>query len=174
MQSWLITWRTYGTWLPGQPGFVGHYRPTNGARRIDNQFDTAPADAMPQLERYARGQLKTDPVRLCVSQAERVRDQLGETCRYRQWSLRAVAVLTDHVHVVIRAPDTASGTDILRDLKSYSSRALNGDAGVAARWWAERGSTRKLIGDLAEAGAVEYVLGQVSPLYLWADPEPPA
>ena len=51
---WFFTWRTYGTWLPGESGFVGQYVNEAGRRVIDNADGQPTAEPMPRLAEYAR------------------------------------------------------------------------------------------------------------------------
>lgn len=120
---WFLTWRTYGTWLPGQEGFVGYYRPPVGPRRIDHRVGDAATEAIPALARYARELLVGEPVHLVESEATALLRQFHETARYRGWALDAVAVLSTHVHIVVGVNGDPSPTALLRDFKSYGSRA---------------------------------------------------
>ena len=53
---WLMTWTTYGTWLPGSKrGFVGNVRVAGGRQETHNAYAT-PYDAnLPRLEEWVRG-----------------------------------------------------------------------------------------------------------------------
>ncbi len=127
---WHLTWRTYGTWLPGEAGFVGHYRTRTGQRVIDNAYNTPTAPAMPALAEYARRVQSHDSVLLTAVQAPPLLAQLQETSRFRGWALQAVAILAEHVHGVVALPDGTDGHPAMNDLKAYGSRALNRLAGV--------------------------------------------
>ena len=65
---WFFTWRTYGTWLPGEDGFVGYYRDAAGERVIDNMPGEPPARPIPRLEQYAREVMQGEPVLLVLCQ----------------------------------------------------------------------------------------------------------
>jgi len=97
---WFLTWRTYGTWLPGENGFVGYYYPDGARRVIDNLPGMPATEQIPALERYARTAMKAEPVQLTVQQAHVVLAQLQESAAYRGWSLEAVAVMVNHIHIV--------------------------------------------------------------------------
>src|SRR5262245_35698574 len=101
---WFFTWRTYGTWLPGSPGFVGSYVTTSAERRSENAPGEMTAEPMPALEACARDHLSAPPVYLSRTQADRVLDQLHETASYRGRVIDAVAVLADHIHLVFGTP----------------------------------------------------------------------
>ena len=172
---WLITWRTYGTWLPGdERGFVSPVRDEQGMEVIHNIPGTPYDTDVPALKRYATTLLKCVPIRLVLAQAECLLEQFQETCRYRRWQLLAVAVMTDHVHVVVGVPGDPNPSDILGDLKSYGSRSLNKKwtKPKSETWWAESGSKRKLPTDDAVLAAVKYVVEQEYPLIVWTAPIP--
>jgi len=129
-RHWLITWTTYGTWLPGDDrGFVSNVASPdgNGVRR--NEPRTACDRAMPDLREFARSNLVSDPVWLSQPQAEALLDQFRETAAYRRWRLLAAAVMRNHVHLLVGVPGDPDPDVLLRDFKSYGSRRLNQSAG---------------------------------------------
>ena len=172
---WLITWCTYGSWLPGNVrGFVGPIRHDSGQQVVHNIPGT-PYDAdMPALERYARSLLKCVPIRLVIDQAESLFAQFEETAQYRSWELLAVGILANHLHIVVGVPGDPDPSDILRDFKSYGSRALNRgwNKPASGTWWAESGSKRKLPDEDAVLAAIRYVIEQEYPLLTWTAPVP--
>jgi REP element-mobilizing transposase RayT len=170
---WFLTWRTYGTWLPGEGGFVGYYRVPVGSRRIDNVVGELATEAQAALATYARQQLVAEPVFLTRSQADLVLAQLHETAAYREWALDAVAILPGHVHLVLGVAGDPTPTSLLRDFKSYCSRALNKTQPEARRvkWWAERGSTRFLKDQEHRIRAIRYASEQETPLLIWLSDE---
>jgi REP element-mobilizing transposase RayT len=103
------------------------------------------------------------------SQAAVLLDQLRETAVYRGWRLVAVAVMDNHVHVVVGVPGDPDPATLLRDFKSYGSRALNHHwrRPASGTWWTESGSRRKLAGEAAVLGAIEYVKQQPNALLIW-------
>ena len=124
-RCWLITSTTYGTWLPGDArGFVSTVRNPPGRRIRHNSFGTPYDRDMPGLHRAARKSLKCPPILLSSEQAELVCAKFRETAAYRQWRLYAIAVMANHFHVVVEASAETCSSQILRDLKSYASRAL--------------------------------------------------
>lgn len=132
-----------------------------------------PVDAnVPGLVESARKTMHGHPVYLEQDQADLLLAQFQETCRYRCWILKAVAIMANHVHVVVGVADDPDPADLLRDLKSYSSRALNRHASIPrnGRWWTQSGSRRILRGENAVLGAVKYVQNQQRPLLLWIVP----
>ena len=83
---WLLTWTTYGTWLPGdQRGFVSKFQDEKGRLVIHNLPGT-PYDAdMPALKSEALKAMIGDPVYLNADQAQTIVEQFVETCGYRGW-----------------------------------------------------------------------------------------
>jgi REP element-mobilizing transposase RayT len=151
---------------------------TSGERRLENVPGTLTADPMPALAAYARDVMTSAPVYLSAEQAGHVALQLHETARYRGRQIDAIAVLTDHVHLVFGTPGDPDPDDMLDDWKSYASRALNrliGWAPPAKRpdWWVIGGSKRILRQPARRAAAIRYVLSQEQPLVVWVGPTVP-
>ena len=167
---WLLTWTTYATWLPGdERGFVSKVNSDDGEKVIHNRPQT-PYDAdWKLLEHSMRQRLKQPPIRLTHEQAEVVLAQLGETAAYRQWQLIAVSIMANHCHVIVGVIGDPDPADILRDFKSYASRALNQkwSKPASGTWWTESGSTRKLKNEQAVLQATAYVRDQEYPLASW-------
>ena len=166
---WLFTWRTYGSWLPGQEGFVGHYRAPSGRRVIDHDHGTPTAADSPGLEGYVRSVMRAAPVVLSPVQADAVLAQLHETARFRGRVVVAVAVLATHVHLVFGAPGLPDSARMLADWKGYASRALSllTPEAVDSVWWAEKGSKRRLLDENSVNRATSYVRDQLHPLTTW-------
>jgi len=182
MRHWLLTSTTYGTWLPGdRRGFVSEVT-DSGHRRVIHNTPGTPYDAdMPALERAARQLQKGSAVWLDREHASVLLAQFHETATIRGWELLAVAILSNHFHVVVAAGDNVAAAQILGDLKSYGSRALNRRWGKPAgdTWWTVSGSKRPLPHESAVLAAIRYVEQQHSPLVIWsrensstAQPEP--
>jgi REP element-mobilizing transposase RayT len=83
---------------------------------------------------------------------------MRDHCRIRKWDLRALAVRSNHVHVVIADP-LIKPEPIVKQLKEWGPRKLREHriVGVTQRVWAEHASTIYLFepGSLEEK--VEYV-----------------
>ena len=169
---WFFTWRTYGTWLPGEDGFVGYYHDSFGQRVIDNLPSEPVTGPIPPLAGYARKVMQGEPVMLALKQTRILLTQFQETAAYRKWAIDAVAVMVNHVHIVFGVPGDPEPSALLRDWKSYASRALN-RAGKpqGARWWADGGSKRPIKTDERRLAAIRYVRDQENPLLVWLSPE---
>ena len=186
-RHWLLTWTTYGTWLPGdERGFVspvpvsenetGGLRPplaVETKRVLHNAPRSAVDRDVPELLKASRNLLKGPPVFLRKPQADALLEQFHETADRRRWQLLAVAIMRAHLHVVVGVPCDPNPDDLLRDLKSYGSRRLNRDFGRprSETWWTESGSKRIKRGDDAIVGAVRYVADQDKPLVVWVNPD---
>jgi hypothetical protein len=122
---WFFTWRTYGTWLPGEPGFVGQYVTTAGERVSDNRPGSSTTPSMPPLAGYARSVRVAPAVYLSAGRAAAVAAQLHETAAFRGRQMDAIAVMANHVHIVFGVAGDPNPDDVLSDWKAYASRALN-------------------------------------------------
>jgi REP element-mobilizing transposase RayT len=169
-RCWLLTWTTYGTWLPGDPrGFVSNVA-GSGGKGVRHNEPGQPCDAsMPTLQQYMQGQLKGEPILLRPEHASVLLAQFQETARFRKWLLLGVAIMANHVHVLLGVPGDPEPEHLLRDLKSYGSRALNARWGKPAggTWWTESGSKRKKASDADVQGAIDYVKHQPGALLIW-------
>jgi REP element-mobilizing transposase RayT len=170
-RHWFFTWRTYGTWLPGEDGFVGYHYTPDGRRVTDNQPGEPQSEPIPPLERYAHDVMAGEPVLLTATLAKVVLRQLHETAAVRRWTVDVVAITATHVHVVYGVPGDPDPSAMLRDWKSYASRALNRSGANAPRWWADSGSKRRLKDMEDRLAAIQYVRDQPAPLLVWMSEE---
>lgn len=169
-RCWLLTSTTYGTWLPGdRRGFVGRVRDGEGGRVIHNVPGT-PYDAdVPALRQFAQDALRGPRISLTAPQARVLLDQFRQTTEYRRWVLWAVAIMADHFHLVITADSDVAPADMLRDFKSYGSRALSRvwQKPASGTWWTASGSRRLLPDKRALLAAIRYVETQKHSLAVW-------
>jgi hypothetical protein len=94
--AYFITFRTYGTWLHGDDrGWVD---------RSHHAYGQPYEDPNPALERFEHSLLAHPPVKLTQAQRVRCECAIRETCGHRGWALHALNVRTNHVHVVVHAP----------------------------------------------------------------------
>src|SRR6266545_4146556 len=146
-RHWFLTWRTYGTWLPGdERGFVGAVVEATGDRVIRNAPGTPQEAPSAGLRDYSRSIMRADAVVLESGHAAELFAQFRETAAIRGWALLALAVLSNHIHVVVRVEGDPDGADVLRDFKCNASRRLNTAYGkpTCGSWWSESGSRRIL------------------------------
>ena len=165
---WLLTWTTYGTWLPGDGrGSVANIPDKDGNRHRHNRVGTPYAEPQPKLVKHVKQTLTEEAVWLTAVHAHAVVDQIQETSRIRQWKLCAAAVMSNHVHVVLGVPGDPDPEKLLGDLKAYATRRLNHFR--RRRWWTDSGSRRKLPNRTAVNAAVRYVASQPECLALYVD-----
>jgi len=82
------------------------------------------------------------------------------TCSAKGWAVHALAVRTNHVHIVVTAPNERP-EKVMVCLKAWASRRLNTRLRTR-RWWTRHGSTRYLKTEVSLAKAVAYVNSQDS------------
>ncbi len=167
---WFLTWTTYGTWLPGdERGFVSPKFAGDTPERRNNEPGRPYAEGRADLRRIAENRLAGDPVRLTRDQAEVVRRQFEETARYRGWQLLGGAIMANHVHLAVGVPGDPDPSALLRDFKSYASRALNlrDRRSVKPKWWTEQGSKRKIADWDTLETVLRYVREQKYALEVW-------
>ena len=148
VRAYLLTWTTYGTWLPGDSrGWVDRHHKAAG-------------DPDPQREAAARRAMDEEAVTLDQRLREVARAAIEDSATRRGWFVHALEVRSNHVHVIVSAHQVPPGR-IMGTLKGYASQALNA-AGPSprVRWWTRDGSKRKLPTDEALAHAVHYVHNQ--------------
>lgn len=148
--AYLLTWTTYGTWLPGDArGWVHH---GEGGPHVPYR---APDAARQQR---ARSRMKGDPVRLNAARRQIVEASIRESYRLRGWPVHALTVRSNHVHLVVTAGDRRPEF-VMTHLKAWASRWLNErTAGPRPlRWWTRHGSTRYINFEAGPARAIRYV-----------------
>ena len=147
--GYFITFRTYGTWLHGDKrGSVDREHNAYGKPLL------APNRA---LEAAQATRMHGSPVELAASHRAAVGDAIRDVCAFRGWTLWALNVRTNHVHVVVSAPDRPEA--VLHALKANASRVLRERALETAntRIWSRHGSTRYLWKDGELRDACRYV-----------------
>jgi hypothetical protein len=149
--AYLLTWTTYGTWLPGdERGWVqrpGQFRSPN-----------------PGIQAAARSLLTEEPCVLTPQQRRLVEETIAKHCVIRGWHLHVINCRTTHVHVVVTA---SLRPEVARDqFKAWCTRRLKelqrasaADPAMPLRvhWWTERGSERWLNDEASLADANYYV-----------------
>jgi REP element-mobilizing transposase RayT len=134
-----IIWTMYGTWLPGDE---------RGWMRKGDPAVQAPD---PELKRVCRDGMSEEMVLLDEAQLHIVAMTIADHYRHRRWVLLAIAVKTNHVHVVVEAD--RAGNDVRGQLKVWCSRRLSDAAGLARpltktsgrrRWFTEGAYVRRI------------------------------
>jgi len=132
--AYFSTWTTYGTWLPGDDR--GWFQRGRGWREPDR---------MRAFEAALR--MTEEAITLDPEQRRLVETVIAKHCAIRGWVLHAVNCRSNHVHVVVTAPDRA--IEVPREqFKAWCTRALKElertrptgqPRSVREKWWTERG-----------------------------------
>ena len=149
--AYLITMRSYGTWLHGDE---------NGS--VDRHgFNTFGTPRMPEssiLLDFMRQEMKGDAVLFDKSARLYILEAVKEVCDFRGYELLAVNIRTNHLHAVVAA--NVKPEKIANEFKSYATRRLRKHnlIGKEQSVWA-RGLSRKYIWKPQHVeAAVNYVL----------------
>lgn len=148
--AYLLTFRTYGTWLHGDER--GSIR-RNGNNRYQGPKVTTSVplmDAMAEMQKGPTFVLNTEQ-RECVEAA------IKEVCEFRNYLLRAANVRTNHAHAVVSA--TMKPEKIVNDFKVYATRRLRAEGLCfpTQNIWSRGASTRYLWKPRHVEAAVDYV-----------------
>jgi REP element-mobilizing transposase RayT len=148
--AYLLTFRTYGTWLAGDGrGSIDKYH---------NKFRGPRAVVSRPREEQHLLRLKSPPFLLNAASQKIVELAIREVCYFRGWSLVAINVRTNHAHAVVLG--SASSAKVLNDFKSYSTRKLreSGEWNFEHSPWVNKGSRRNLWTDAHIDAACDYVI----------------
>jgi len=154
----LLTWPTWGAWLPG---------PARGGQVT--RFTHAP-EALPApdegLSRTRRRGLVWPAVRLEESQRGVVIEDFRRVASFRDFEIIAAVAHPDHVHLLLRCDASRDLRRLVQLVKGAASRALSRSAGdVEAdsthgrplphhKWWTRQSSILVLDSDEAVEGAL--------------------
>ena len=153
-----IIWTMNGTRLPGDE---------RGWLRKGIPAVQAPD---PKLRQTCGNRMKEEMALLGDKQKQVVAETVTSHCRHRSWILLALAVKTNHVHVVVEAD--REGEDARDQFKAWCSRRLSDQAGLTVaqtksggrrRWFTEKGYCRRLEDETYLREAIQYVESQREP-----------
>lgn len=113
--AYLITFRTYGTWLHGDD----RHSVDRHGRNIYGSLDIPPNQ---NLKNKRKSAMKSTKFLLSAIQRSTVDSAIRALCKKRGYQLRAVNVRTNHVHTVISA--AARPERIADACKSYATKEL--------------------------------------------------
>ncbi|GIK20449.1 MAG: hypothetical protein DYG93_04725 [Leptolyngbya sp. PLA2] len=167
--TYLLTWTTYGTWLPGDSrGFVSPVPCEDGGCVIHNVVGSAYDADMPSLMEKARARMRGVRVVLDRANARVCADAFGEVERRGDVRVLVGAIMATHVHLVV-ASTSLEGAALLQRFKGVSSRRLTQRFGKpgAPSWWTRHGSRRLLTNAPSVDGALRYVWEQIGALVVW-------
>jgi hypothetical protein len=111
--GYLITFRSYGTWLHGKAGSVDRFHNMYGAPRLPGNE---------KRKQYNQRLLKQRPVKLDSRKRTATLVAIKETCEIRKWDLWASNIRSNHVHAVVSA--NCKPKRILNALKANATRKM--------------------------------------------------
>lgn len=120
--AYLITFRTYGTWLHGDE--------RGSTNRFRNKYGS---DFLPPEKNWLETKeerLAAKSVLLNASQRNYVESAIRETCIKRHWSLYALNPRTNHVHTVVAIGTKPPGM-ALNAFKANATRSMR-EAGLCS------------------------------------------
>ena len=148
--AYLITFRTYGTWLHGDE--------RSSINRSNRHRGTIKLEPNVPLEEAMYGGMRHPQLILNNEQRAVVTEAITELCKQRSYTLHAVNVRSNHAHSVVGVQ--ARPERIANALKAYSTKRLR-ELGLIAsgqRVWARGRSRRYLWKPRHVTAAVDYVL----------------
>ncbi|MCB9857500.1 MAG: transposase [Phycisphaerales bacterium] len=148
-QAYFITFRTYGSWLHGDP--------RGSVTRKWNEPETPFIEADDEWENHRRKSMVHPPYVMDMPARQVVTRTICDVCHYRGWLIHELNVRTNHVHLVVNSQDTPER--VMTDLKAYATRRMR-EANLVTRdraIWSRHGSTRYLWDEKSVASACEYV-----------------
>jgi REP element-mobilizing transposase RayT len=148
--AYLITFRTHGTWLHGDR--------RGSVSRHNNKYGSPKLRPEPRWLSTNSARLIGEPVVLNASQRECVKTAIKETCNFREWTLFAINVRTNHAHAVVSAGSNSPGV-VLNALKSNATRRMREEGCWTSERspWVDKGSNRYLWNEESLANACDYV-----------------
>ena len=149
--AYLITIRTYGTWLHGDE---------RGAmdRREHNRHGAPNIAPNRRLVKAEHAQLKHPPVTFDEAQRAAVEQAIREVCAHRDYQLLAVNVRTNHVHCVVAA--ACRPELVMNGFKVYATRHLREEGLLLpdVKPWSRHGSNPYLWTPEQVERAIDYVI----------------
>jgi len=113
--AYLITIRSYGTWLHGdEKGSVD--------RHGFNAYETPRMFQSQILKDFMKQEMKEKPSIFDKAERNCVLDAVKEVCNFRGYELLAINIRSNHLHAVVSA--NATPEKIANEFKAYATRRL--------------------------------------------------
>jgi REP element-mobilizing transposase RayT len=146
----LLTFRPFGTWVTG-----------DARDSVQHAAGARPSRSLPPiatLARTMRAQMREGPVFFGAAERSCVELAVLEESRFRAWTIYALAVRTNHVHVVVGAAAAPSRlfTVVVKARATLRLRE-QGLAAAEGRAWARDVHVHRLSSPAALEGATGYV-----------------
>ena len=146
--AYFLTWTTYGAWLPGDE---------RGWQRR-NEIEIQPPDKL--FKEMAVADMVESPFLASKTDRDNIRQTVERHCQIRQWDLHKLNVRSNHIHVVVTAPDYEPNT--VRDqLKAWCTRNLKKLHPGRKRFWTEGASCRWINHEDDLESAILYISDEV-------------
>lgn len=120
--AYLLTWTCYGSWLPGDDRCW--------VDDAHNSYGSPVLRPDPIVKGRSVARMRSAPVLLCDRDRPIVQKAIEDHSAIRGWTLSAVNVRTNHVHVVVGAPGYAPEV-VMGQFKMWATRRLR-DAAVVS------------------------------------------
>lgn len=147
-----FTWTTYATWLPGDDrGSTDHARDGRNAK---------PLRANRAIENHMQSLLKSEPVLLDEAARVVVDKAIRDLAEEKGWSVHALNVRTNHVHLVLRASVTPEQAMTACKARATRDLRIAGLFDQDRKIWTRHGSTRNLHTEQSIHRAVLYAMTQ--------------
>ena len=149
--AYLITIRSFGTWLHGDERY-------SVDRHGFNVYGTPRRSPNVQLIEVMNDNNRQGPILFTGEQCQVIEQAIKEVCHFRAYDLLAVNARTNHAHAVVSAQSKPE--PIADAFKSYSTRKLR-ETGLIrkdVRRWARGRSRRYLWKPHHVSRAIDYVL----------------
>lgn len=148
--AYFITFTTYGTWL--------HGKNRQSVDRLNNVVGLPFSRPNENREKARLAQLQQNPYQLDDSKRQIVLETILEVAQFRNWTIWAIHVRSNHVHVVITA--SIAPEKVMSDLKAYCSRRIRErtDEQSDRNRWTRHGSTIWINDEKGLLKVIEYVL----------------
>jgi REP element-mobilizing transposase RayT len=148
--GYLLTWPTYGTWLHGDA--------RSSVDREHNQYDTPRLPPHEGRSSWEQNHMRAKALRLDDVGRQIVDVAIKDHCRYRGWELFALAVRTNHVHVVVGHAGLRPEA-MVSQFKAWATRRLReaGCVGADTPVWVRHGSMGYLWNEGDVRDAVTYL-----------------
>jgi len=141
--GYMITWTTYGTWLQGRKqGFV-----KNGDVRGENVA----------IKKDCEKKLDDKPVRLGCKEKDVVRDAILEASKRFKQRILAIAVYSNHVHIVCEYVDVP--VSVVVGYYKNAGRVALRENGLDGRIWTRGYDKRFCFDEKSLTERIKYVEG---------------
>ena len=144
--AYFLTWTTYGTWLQGdEHGWV-----KDGAVLAPNA----------KLKKYNQALMKNEEFRLTSQVKQVVKNAIIEEARFRNHHIHALAVCSNHVHLVLARTTEPIGS-LVRNYKWATWSAIR-KTGITGKVWTKGYDKRFCFDERSLKARIAYVLNHLN------------